>query len=82
MKNNDLEVVKLKITSIKKNKKMVSKVQAKNYLESSRELNKVIEDNPEIIKLDIERLKSLADIDENPSSEGESAWKCGKLSMG
>ena len=43
MKNNDLEVVKLKITSIKKNKKMVSKVQAKNYLESSRELNKVIE---------------------------------------
>lgn len=72
MKNNDLEVVKLKITSIKKNKKMVSKVQAKNYLESSRELNKVIEDNPEIIKLDIERLKSLADIDENPSSEGDS----------
>ena len=72
MKNNDLEVVKLKITSIKKNKKMVSKVQAKSYLESSRELNKVIEDNPEIIKLDIERLKSLADIDENPSSEGDS----------
>ena len=72
MKNNDLEVVKLKITSIKKNKKMVSKVQAKNYLESSRELNKVIEDNPEIIKLDIERLKSLADIDENPSSEADS----------
>ena len=72
MKNNDLEVVKLKITSIKKNKKMVSKVQAKNYLASSRELNKVIEDNPEIIKLDIERLKSLADIDENPSSEADS----------
>ena len=41
-------------------------------MESSRELNKVIEDNPEIIKLDIERLKSLADIDENPSSEGDS----------
>ena len=41
-------------------------------MESSRELNKVIEDNPEIIKLDIERLKSLADIDENPSSEADS----------
>ena len=41
-------------------------------MESSRELNKVIEDNPEIIKLDIERLKSLADIDETPSSEGDS----------
>ena len=62
MKNNDLEVVKLKITSIKKNKKLVSKVQAKSYLESSRELNQVIEDNQEILKRDIERLKSLADI--------------------
>ena len=71
MKNNDLEVVKLKITSIKKNKKSVSKVQAKSYLESSRELNQVIEDNQEILKRDIERLKSLADIDENSSSEGD-----------
>ena len=72
MKNNDLEVVKLKITSIKKNKKLVSKVQAKSYLESSRELNQVIEDNQEIIKLDIERLKALADIDKDSSSEGDS----------
>ena len=72
MKNTDLEGVKLKITSIKKNKKLVSKVQAKSYLESSRELNQVIEDNQEILKRDIERLKSLADIDENPSSEADS----------
>ena len=60
-----MEVVKLKKTSIQKNKKLVSKVKAKRYLENSRELNKVIEDNQETIRLEIERLKSFADIDEN-----------------
>ena len=45
VKDTDLEVVKLKKTSIQKNKKLVSKVKAKRYLENSRELNKVIEDN-------------------------------------
>ena len=67
VKDTDLEVVKLKKTSIQKNKKLVSKVKAKRYLENSRELNKVIEDNQETIRLEIERLKSFADIDENSS---------------
>ena len=62
----------LRITSIQKTKrKLVPKVKAKKYSESSRELNEIIDDNQETIRLEIERLKSLADIDENSSSEGE-----------
>ena len=65
VKDTDLKVVKLKKTSIQKNKMLVSKVKAKRYLDNSHELNKVIEDNQETIRLEIERLKSFADIDEN-----------------
>ena len=73
VKNNDLGSFKLKITNIQKNKKkVIPKVKVKRYSESSRELNDIIEDNQETLKQEIERLKSLADIDENSSSEGES----------
>ena len=62
----------MKIISNKKNKKkVIPKVKAKRYSESSRELNEIIDDNQETIRLEIERLKNLADIDENSSSEGE-----------
>ena len=50
MKNNDLGSIQLKVTSIQKNKKrVIPKVKAKRYSESSRELNDIIEDNQETL---------------------------------
>ena len=68
-KRSDLEKAKFELKSIQKSKKKLLPVEKKKVLEKSRELHDEIEENHESLSIEIQRLKSLADIEEKTSSE-------------
>ena len=73
VKNSDLDKVELELQGIQKSKKkLLPRVKRKNYIKKSSELHDAIEKNQGSLEKEIERLKSLADIDEKTSSEEES----------
>ena len=74
VKQREDKEVELELKSITKSKKKLLPVEKKkNHLKKSRELHDEIEENHESLRKEIERLKSLADIDEESSSEEELA---------
>ena len=63
--------VNLELKSIEKNKKLLPREKEK-HLKRSRDLNKVVEENQETLWEGIEKLKNIANTDEESSSEDES----------
>ena len=63
VKNSDLDKAELELQGIQKSKKkLLPRVKRKNYIKKSRELHDAIKNNQESLEKEIERLKSLADI--------------------
>ena len=71
MKQRESKEAELELKSITKSKKKLVPVKRNKYSKKSRELHDVIEENHESLRKEIERLKSLADIDKESSSEEE-----------